>query len=281
MNTTLVIGAAGGIGVATVKVLVEQGDAVIGTVLDKAQADRLRREVPGISRIEILALDDADAAVTAVSELASSIDGLNQVAACVAIGPAGPVETSPIAIFRQAMEINVLSSIAIYQGTVSALRKTRGRLVFVSSLVGKVATPILGAYAASKHALEGVADAMRMESATYGVAIILIEPGGVVTPFVTDQLSLGRKVLESLTPDQETFYGPLCRGFVRLAEAGNLGGEGTRPEQVADVILKALSDIVPTARYVVGSDAEQMLQAKAAMTTAEFDKMILSSFWVE
>lgn len=275
MKHSLVIGAAGGIGMAVAAACVARGDKVLATVLDAAQADRLAAEVPGIDRIEILKLDDAEAVVGAVKTLVAGMERLDQVAVCAAIGPIGPVEMTSIAICRRTLEINTLSNIAIFQAVVDALRATRGRLLFISSMSGKLAMPFIGIYTASKHALEGIADVMRQEVASDGVNVVMVEPGGVRTGMVKDQIALTHRMIAELTPEQNARYGALFRGFAAAAQAGYDGAAGgSTPEQVAEVVMSALNADRPETRYIAGDDAKQLLGARATMSDREMDAMI-------
>jgi NAD(P)-dependent dehydrogenase (short-subunit alcohol dehydrogenase family) len=277
--TSLIMGAAGGIGIAVARQLVAQGGNVIATVLDDAQAAQLKDEVPGIAVIQPLDLADADSALAALSDLIATTAALDNVIVCAAIGPIGPAELTPLATYRRTFEINAISGIAAYQATITALRASKGRLLFTTSMSGKIAMPFLAAYTASKYALEGAADVMRQETADDGVKIIIVEPGSVRTPMVSDQIALCKKLEAALTPEQAVRYGALYKGFAAAAQAGYDGeGGGSTPEQVAAVIVEALAAAEPETRYIVGEDAKQLLGARAAMGDKEIDRMLAAFF---
>lgn len=277
MKKSLIIGAAGGIGMEVARQLVAQGDSVVATVMDDAQAAQLKTEVPGIGAIHVLDLSDADAALNTVKAMAA--DALDTVVVCAAIGTIGPAELTSLASYRRTLEINTVSGIAVYLATIDALRASKGRLLFISSMSGKIAMPFLAAYTASKYALEGAADIMRQEVAGDGVKIILVEPGGVRTPMVSDQIALTKKMEAALTPEQAARYGALYKGFAAAAQAGYDGaGGGSTPEQVATVIVEALGVGEPETRYIVGEDAKQLLGARAAMGDKEVDGMLAAFF---
>ena len=279
MKSVLVIGAAGGIGMEVARQLVAQGDRVIATVLDDTQAGQLKHEVPGIAMIEPLDLGNADNALARVKAIVAAQASLDNVVVCAAIGPIGPAELTPLATFRRTFEINTLSGISVYQATIDALRASTGRLLFITSMSGKIAMPFLAAYTASKYALEGAADIMRQEAAADGVKVIMVEPGGVRTPMVSDQIALTKKMEAALTPEQAARYGKLYKGFATAAQAGYEGqGGGSTPEQVAAVILGALNDDEPETRYIAGEDAKQLLGARASMGDKEVDGMLAAFF---
>ncbi|WP_068071717.1 SDR family NAD(P)-dependent oxidoreductase [Novosphingobium lentum] len=278
-NTVLVVGAAGGIGMEVTRQLVARGDKVIATVLDEAQAAQLAGDVPGVAQTVLLRLDDADAALEQVRALVAGLERLDQVVVCAAIGTIGPAELTTLASYRRTLEINTLSGIAVFQATLDALRASKGRLLFITSMSGKIAMPFLAAYTASKYALEGAADVMRQEIAGTGVKVIMVEPGGVRTPMVSDQIALTKKMESGLMPDQAARYGTVYKGFAAAAQAGYDGqGGGSTPDQVAAVILGALDADDPDTRYIAGQDAQQLLGARAAMGDKEVDAMLAGFF---
>jgi NAD(P)-dependent dehydrogenase (short-subunit alcohol dehydrogenase family) len=279
VKTVLVVGAAGGIGMEVVRSLSARGDKVIATVMDDAQATQLKAQVPAVAQIERLELADADAALARVKAIVAGLGGLDQVVVCAAIGTIGPAELTSLAAYRRTMEINMMAGVAIFHATLDALRASKGRLLFITSMSGKIAMPFLAAYTASKYALEGAADVMRQEVAGDGIKIIMVEPGGVRTPMVSDQIALTKKMQAALTPDQAARYGAMYTGFAVAAQAGYDGaGGGSTPDQVATVILEALDAAEPETRYVVGDDAKQLLGARAAMGDKEVDGMLAAFF---
>jgi NAD(P)-dependent dehydrogenase (short-subunit alcohol dehydrogenase family) len=279
MKTVLIIGAAGGIGMEVARGFAGRGDNVVATVMDDAQVAQLNAEVPGLARIEKLDLSDADAALVALNTLVAGLDQVDHVVVCAAIGTIGPAELTSLASYRRTLEINTVSGIAVYLATIDALRASKGRLLFISSMSGKIAMPFLAAYTASKYALEGAADIMRQEVAGDGVKVIMVEPGGVRTPMVSDQIALTKKMEAALTPDQSARYGSLFKGFAAAAQAGYEGlSGGSTPEQVAAVIFEALDADEPETRYIAGDDAKQLLGARAAMGDKEIDGMLAAFF---
>jgi NAD(P)-dependent dehydrogenase (short-subunit alcohol dehydrogenase family) len=279
MKTVLIVGAAGGIGVEVTRSLAERGDNVIATVIDQAQADQLKAEVPKVAQIERLNLADGDAVLAQVKALVAGLDQLDQLVVCAAIGTIGPAELTSLASYRRTMEINTVSGIALYHATIDALRASKGRMVYTSSMSGKIAMPFLAAYTASKYALEGALDIIRQEVAGDGVTVSMVEPGGVRTPMVSAQIALAKKMEAALSPEQAARYGALYKGFAAAAQAGYDGASGgSTPQQVAAVILEALDADTPETRYIVGQDAQQLLGARAAMGDKEIDGMLAAFF---
>ncbi|MDE2596543.1 MAG: SDR family NAD(P)-dependent oxidoreductase [Sphingomonadales bacterium] len=277
MTKVLVIGAAGGIGMEVARQLVAQGDSVVATVMDAAQEAQLRGEVPGVAGVELLALDDAEAVLVRVQQIVAAMGGVDQVAVCAAVGPLGPCELTPLADYAKAMSVNFLSNVAIFQAVLPALRQAKGRLLLISSMGGKVALPFVGAYTASKHAIEGFADVARQEIAADGVDLVLVEPGGVRTGMVSAQIAWTKEAFGKLDAGQAARYGALYHGFAAAAQAG-YDGAGSTPDQVATVIVAALAAEKPETRYVVGGDAQQLLGARAALSDREMDATLAAFF---
>lgn len=277
MKNILVIGAAGGIGLAVTRQLAAAGHSVTATVMDQAQADQVRAEVPGVAATVVLGLDDPAAAGAHVQAIVAAMGTVDQVAVCAAIGPIGPAELTPLAEYARTLNINFLSNVAIFQAVIPALRQTKGRLLLISSMSGKVPLPFIAAYTASKHALEGWADVVRQEVAGDGVQVILIEPGGVRTGMVSAQIAQARQMESELPADQATRYGALYRGFAAAAQAG-YDGAGSTPDQVAEIIAQALAADQPDTRYIVGDDARQLIGARGALADREMDATLAAFF---
>jgi NAD(P)-dependent dehydrogenase (short-subunit alcohol dehydrogenase family) len=254
-RTALVVGAAGGVGSATAGMLIDAGYDVLGTVLDDEQAGALKRSVPGL--VETVSIDLADAesvGPTLSGVLERHGATLEAVVTCAAVSPYGPLETTPLAGLRRTLEINSIANVAVYQAAMPYLRRTRGRIVLVSSMAGKVAFPFIGHYAASKFALEALGDVMRREAGKWGIEVILVEPGGIRTTMVTEQMKTIVHAQASLSESERQLYGALYAGFADALQKGY--AQGVEPQLVARTICDALSAPQPQPRYQVGDDAK-------------------------
>ena len=268
----LVVGAAGGVGSEVVRQMLTTGYRVTGTVLNEDEAATVRKQTAGVEQILVLDLANAD---NVVETLRASLDEVNAVVVCAAISPYGPLEIAPLAGFRRTMEINTVSGLAVYQATMPLLRASKGRLVLISSFAGKVSLPFIGHYVASKHALEGLGDVMRYEAKSFGVDVILIEPGSIKTPMVSNQLNTLGRDRQALSAEDARLYGEMYDNFSRLA------GQGWEtmmmPSVVAEVVLDALHAPNPQARYQVGDDSKYLCDV-ARKTDSEIDA-IIDGFW--
>lgn len=268
MARYLVLGGAGGVGSALVDALIGSGNEVLASVLDDREAGIV---AANYTEVETFRLDlGRPESVRGAIAAAVGDDGLDGVALCAALAPIGVLESVDLDHFASTLDVNVVSALAVFQAVMPHLRKSKGRLVMISSMAGKVAMPFVGAYSASKFALEGLADAMRREVAPQGVSVSLVEPGGIKTPMVDAQLAQVANMIERLDPEQDKLYGAFHRGFEAAARASHEGTASTAQE-VAARLVAALTDVQPQARYVTGADAEQLIGAGRALSDAEMD----------
>jgi NAD(P)-dependent dehydrogenase (short-subunit alcohol dehydrogenase family) len=267
-GTVLVTGASSGIGEATALHLRELGFTPIAGVRKDEDAERLEGLGLRTARIDVT---DADQIAAAREELGDQpLAGLVNNAG-IAVG--APLEFLPIDRLRQQLEINLIGQIAVTQAFLPALRRARGRIVNVSSIGGRVALPLVGAYNASKFGLEGASESLRRELRSQGVDVILIEPGGVKTPIWKKGEALADEITEDLPPEAERLYGRLI-ARVR-AETRRIDEElGSEPRAVAEAIATALTARRPRARYLVGSDAKQRAVAAKLLPARVMDRMI-------
>jgi NAD(P)-dependent dehydrogenase (short-subunit alcohol dehydrogenase family) len=256
--------------------LSEAGHTVTASVLNDAEEAAVRAAGNAADVIR-LDLSDPESVLTRLKEYIGTMDRLDGVAVCAAISPLGPLETMPLSLARRTFEVNVLADLAVFQAALAALRDSGGRLVMVSSMSGKASLPFVGAYSASKYALEALGDAMRREVSAQGVAISLVLPGGIKTPMVENQLRDNAAAIERLSPEEDARYGGFYRGFQKAAYESH-HETASPPEAVAAAVISGLLDPEPQPRYVVGTDAEQLIGAAASLGDAEMDAMFRDMF---
>jgi NAD(P)-dependent dehydrogenase (short-subunit alcohol dehydrogenase family) len=163
----------------------------------------------------------------------------------------------------------VLGPVALTQALLPALRRAHGRIVFVSSVGGRVAMAFTAPYAASKHAIEAIGDALRVELRSSNVQVALVEPGSVTTP-IWDK---GRAQGDGLSVPAELAdqYGHVQAAMSKVLD--NTERRGVPPEQVAETIERALTARRMKARYLIGRDAKAMLLAKRLLPDHVFDRV--------
>ena len=272
-KASLIIGAAGGVGLEVVKLLLAQGRTVFGSVLHEREAARLRTYAPGIDGIVTLDLATCEAAKSLLSAyLRSHVPVLDEVVICAAISPYGPLETSSLDTLRRVLEINMISTVAIYQATLPFLRQSKGRLVCMSSIAGKVAMPFVGYYCISKFALEAAADVMRREAAPFGVRVSVIEPGGIKTPMVLDQRLTIERDRREAPADTRRLYDGLYASYSKYINEGFEGAQDAAT--VAQVILNALDMQNAPTRVPVGTDAEYFCESAAQLSDEQIDAIV-------
>ncbi len=265
----VVVGAAGGIGREVVKQLAPHR-RVIAVVLDDAQAEQARQA--GASLVVLCDLSDKAAVSRALAEITTALAGeaLSALVNCAAIQPIGVCEAVPRAQFEQVFEINFFSNLDFVQTLLPALRRGRGRIVLFSSLLGRVAAPLVSSYAASKFALEGYADALRRELRSGGISVSLIEPGHVDTPMAAAQVMLAERAIDALDDKQRGHYESLYRAYGEMATGA--AKNSTTPAKVAEYAVRAvLSDNAPKHRYLVGGDAKAMVLLNWLLPSAAMD----------
>ena len=254
-STYLVTGCSTGIGEATALHLDAAGHRVLAGVRRQADADRLAEQ--GSDRLRPLLLDVTNEgqireAVTAVDDAVSGA-GLDGLVNNAGIGKGGPLEFLPLDDWRTQLEVNVFGQIALTQALMALLRKARGRIVFIGSIGGRVGTPLMGPYNASKFALEGIAEALRHEVEQFGMRVAVVEPGAIKTAI----WQKGREEAERLERELPAEARELYRTQIDILQGGieDSDRRAIGPEAVAKVIERALTSPRPRHRYLVGVDA--------------------------
>ena len=274
----LLIGANGGMGRAVARALLDTGYALTATVSRRAAIDPFLADCPSCEAVEALDLSDAVAVKERIAALSSRLSRVDAVVVCSAVAPCAPAEMVAIEEFRRTIEINCTAALAIYQATIPHLRKTRGRLVLTGSYSGKVATPVMAAYVASKFALKGLTDVLRQEAQGWGVEIVLIQPGALDTPMMRrTQEDLGHTIA-NLSADQAERYGDLYRQMKYRADEALAKGTYSSPEAAAAGVIEALRDNPPSTRYPIGDDASYMLNLAKTSSDREIDDVILDIY---
>ncbi len=243
MRAALVTGASSGIGAACAQRLVAGGWRVFAGVRRAGDAPRGTEEV----LLDVTSDDHIRAAARQIEE----VDGLvNNAGIAIAM----PLEFIPLDELRRQLDVNVVGQVAVTQGFLPHLRRSRGRIVFVGSIAGKSALPFLGAYAASKHALEAVADSLRIEVQPFGIAVSVVEPGTIRTPIWEKSAALADALASAAPAALRELYGERIAAFGRIA--AKRGARGASAEAVARAVEEALTRGHPRTRKLVGRDAK-------------------------
>jgi NAD(P)-dependent dehydrogenase (short-subunit alcohol dehydrogenase family) len=250
---------------------------VLAGVRDVAAGEAIAREAPS-GRLIPVELDVTDAAQVAAaaasvggSAAASVPGGLDALVNNAGIGVPGPMELVSGEDLRRQFEVNVFAQVAVTQAMLPALRIARGRIVLMSSIGGRVAMPFTAPYAASKHAIEAIGDALRMELARSHIQVALVEPGSVATPIWGKNQADAEGM--SIPAGLRAEYGRVPEALA--GAISKTGRRGVPPEQVAERIERALTARRMRARYLIGRDAAAMLAGRRLLPTRVFDRIAL------
>jgi len=255
MTTVVVTGAGSGIGEATVQRLHRAGHRVVALVRRIDGAARLQALDPErcmVHQVDVTVADDVTR-IGAQIDVLCGAQGLGGLVNCAGVSTMGPVETATLDELRRALEVNTIGAVAMTQTCLPALRRAGGRIINVGSIGGRVATPLLGVYNASKFALDGITTALRHELRPAGIAVSLVEPGVVDTRMTTRAPALFDVCRAALPPELAAYYvTQLDRGMKNYRRAT---ARPSAPDRVAKAIEHALLARHPRPRYPVGADA--------------------------
>jgi NAD(P)-dependent dehydrogenase (short-subunit alcohol dehydrogenase family) len=269
MPSVLVTGAARGIGRATAIRLAGAGWDVIAGVRREQDGDELAKDQPGRISPVILDVTNEQHVASLDQALPARLDAVVNNAG---IAVTAPVETVPPADIRRQLEVNVVGPAAVTQAVLPRLRESRGRIVFVSSVSGRVATPMFGPYNASKFALEGMADALRMELAPWGIRVVLIEPAQTDTDLWRKAEETFDETVSAMAPHYRELYAKHLEGARKsIPRAARMAAP---VDGVAKAIERALTARRPRARYVVGASARLQAIMASATPTSVLDRVL-------
>lgn len=252
MPSIVITGVSSGVGLAAARAFLARGYRVFGSVRTAADAARLQAELgPGFTPL-LFDVTDAEAVAQAAAEVDRALEGapltglLNN--AGVAFG--GPLQHQPLAVIRQHFEVNVLGLIQVTQAFLPLLGARPnfagrpGRVLNMGSVSGQVASPFLGAYVGSKHALEGLTATWRRELQLFGIPVVLIGLGVTQTPIWDKGIDLA--------PYEATPYIGPARRFLQFVNKTRT--RGLTPEYVAGRLVQIMETPRPRLRYTIAAD---------------------------
>jgi NAD(P)-dependent dehydrogenase (short-subunit alcohol dehydrogenase family) len=253
LRAVVVTGASTGIGAACAQYLDEKGFRVFAAVRKQSDADRIAAlDRP---RLAPLFLDVTDA--ESIAQAARAVDtalhggGLTGLVNNAGVSVDVPLECVDLGTLRHQLEVNTIAPVAVTQAFLPMLRRAHGRVVNVSSISGRVATPVSGPYCMSKFALEAFTDCLRQELAEWGMHVVAVEPGAIDTA-IWDK---GRQDDWSTEASKRNLdlYGAAYQAFRRFSDKSAAGA--TSCDAVSQAIFHALTAKTPRPRYLVGTDA--------------------------
>jgi len=265
-KVAVITGGASGIGEASARLFVAEGAKVVIADMQRARGEALARELGEAAKFvpcEVRQEEQVKATVDTAVDAWGRLDCMFNNAG---FGDVGPVETMDLDRARAMFEVNVFGLVGLTQLVLPPMReRRRGRIVNLSSIAGRFVTPGAGWYGASKHALEGISDALRLELHQFGVQVVLVEPGLIRTGF--EAASADAMAAEG----RDAVWGPM----MRQVAAGWAEGfrKGSEPEVVVRTIVTALEASDPQPRYRCGRESEAVL-VQRLMPTRFWDALV-------
>ena len=270
----VVTGASTGICAATARELARRGFHVLAGVRRGTDADTVRA-----TNLEPIMLDITNEAEIAalVKHIADDHERrpLRALVNNAGIGLNAPVEALPLSEWRRLFDVNLFGQVAMMQALLPALIDSRGTVVNISSVGGKVAMATYGPYAGSKFALEAVSDALRREVEPLGVKVIVVEPGAVTTEMLGRVAVTGEHITSLMSTEQQGRYAALMRSVISQAQAAV--PRGASAEKAGQVIADAITNKRPRTRYTVGHDAAIIIRLARFLSDRTLDSLLARS----
>jgi len=279
-KVVLITGGTDGLGKATAILLAQHGYRVIAAGRSEAK----RAELDALAKVKNLPLTTAeldvcsDASVKrAVQSATDSYGTIDVLINNAGVGYMAVVEELRMEDFRQQFETNLFGVLRVTQAVLPRMRERRsGRIVMLSSVAGLVTPPTYGAYSSSKHALEGLSNALRLELYPFGIEVVLIEPGYIVTNFQQTAKELAEPYAQAANASP---YAKIYAG-TRSGTDQARGGSKTTPEDCARIILRAIEARHPHARYGVTPLATLVKWAKRLASDGALDAFLRRKYGV-
>lgn len=248
MRAVVITGASSGIGQACALRLARGGFRVYAGV-------RRQEGAPEGTTPLVFDVTDTEAVAAAAARVRDDGAPLHGLVNNAGIAVPGALEFLPLEELREQLEVNLVAQVGVTQAFLPLLREARGRVVFMGSIGGKSALPFLGAYAASKFAIEALTDSLRVELAPFGLDVAVVEPGSIATPIWRKGGERAARFENAVAEAMRDLYGERMAGFRRVAAAA--GARGVPPDEVAKAVEHALLSPRPKTRYLVGRDAKR------------------------
>ena len=252
----LITGASTGIGAACAIGCAQRGMTVFAGVRNLAAGDGLRTKA-GATIIPLqLDVTDGESITKAADIVAGRVGeaGLFGLVNNAGIAVGSPLELIPLAQLRRQLEVNVVGQIAVTQAVLPLLRRARGRIVNMGSIAGRGTIPMMGPYSASKHALEALTDALRLELYPWGIEVSIIEPGAIATPIWDKSMQISLDVESEMPAEGKHLYESAAKSI--RESVAQAAARAIPADAVVEAVLHALTARHPKTRYLVGRDAK-------------------------
>jgi len=273
-ETALVTGASSGIGRETALKLAQKGFAVIAAARRRERLAEMADQVQGITPVQV--------DLSQPEETEKLCDHLAQLSTPVSVlinnagySVRGALEDVSIKAARRLFEVNLFALMRITQACLPAMRSQRkGIIINLSSIVGKFTFPGSGVYAASKHALEAITDAMRMELEPLGIRVVTIRPGPINTEFNDVATQMTGDLMDRTDPDYKPIYQTAGKHTGKLFADMHIPG----PELIANLIMEAVLSETPKILYSAGPINDEFLGKRANLDDDGFHRFMMEKF---
>jgi NAD(P)-dependent dehydrogenase (short-subunit alcohol dehydrogenase family) len=276
----VVTGSSSGIGFETALLLARSGFHTYATMRNLEKSKNIT-EIANTEKLPLqvvqLDVDDDRSVKNAINKIVAAAENkrIDVLVNNAGYGLFGSLEDTLIEEIKAQFETNFFGVIRVTQQVLPVMRKQNsgGTIVNVSSVGGRIGVPVLSAYQSTKFALEGLSESLSYELEAFGISVVIIEPGFIRTNIINSSTS-AEKALDPKSP-----YFPLMQKvknhFKSMMENAS---SSSPPEEVAKVILQAITSENPQLRYTVGNDAATIIQARMNMPDKEFRKMVIQNF---
>lgn len=251
MNDVLITGASSGIGHALAEAFLKNGDTVWAGARKLETLKDLQEKYPQklkMLKLDVTKTEDIEAAWREISSLNSGNRFVLVNNAGIASG--GPIESLPAQEWKNVFDVNVLGLVAMTAKFLPKLRETKGCIVNIGSISGRIAAPYLAPYCASKFAVRAISDSLRREMRPHGVKVVLIEPGAIQTPIWEKTLEHSNDIEKHVTPEQMKVYGEAIRSM--KSAVADIAKNAVPVSWVTDKVIAAVNSTSPSPYNLIG-----------------------------
>jgi NAD(P)-dependent dehydrogenase (short-subunit alcohol dehydrogenase family) len=254
-GSIVITGASSGIGEACALHFDKRGYRVFAGVRRASDGEALREKTSDRLTPLLIDVTDPQSIAAAVGSIErKEISGLINNAG---IAVSAPIELIPLDKLREQLEVNVIGQVAVIQGFLPLLRQGRGRIVNIGSVAGRSVMPFQGAYSASKHALEAISDALRLELREWAIHVAIIEPGAIRTPIWDKSIKRAEDMIAQFPDEGLDLYRYLIGKMQRAAS--DTASAANDVSTVVEAVDHAMTSPKPKTRYVVGKRAKFLM----------------------
>jgi short-subunit dehydrogenase len=267
-KVALVTGASSGIGKETAKQLLSDGLVVYAAARRIEKMKDLAELGAIVLKMDVTKEEDL---ISGINQITAQHGGVDVLVNNAGYGMYGAVEDTSIDDARFQFEVNIFGLARLTQLVLPYMRAQRaGKIINISSMGGKIYTPLGAWYHATKHALEGWSDCLRIELAPLGIAVIIIEPGMIATEFGDVMIS------QMMARSGQSAYSDLAKKLEKATRSTYEKGQGSPPSVIAKLISKAVKSKNPKTRYAAGYLSQPLIFLRKILSDRMFDKLILN-----